>query len=247
MTLQPLLAYIPWHARDGVVRALTSPLMFALLAGIPLGTMTRDGGLASVATDPRMREFGTSLYLNFGSLAMTLGAVLQTSNVVALDRERQYYRFLFAHQVAPWMYYLQRYVVGIVLFVALFMLVPIVYSQVVLPVSILGALKAAVLFGTFVGSLALLCGAFTKRDGLALIGTYLVAASLQPPVVYAALPTWAQWLSKLLPPAHAAAEVRDAWMKGTTAVSADLWLTLGWTAGMLVTALFVIRRLPLAR
>jgi len=247
MTLQPLLAYIPWHARDGIVRALTSPLTFALLGGIPLATVPFEGGIASMATNPQMRDFGTSLYLNVGSLAMMLGAVLQMSNVVALDRERQYFRFLFAHQVAPWMYYLQRYVVGVALFAALFMLVPIVYSQVVVPVNILGALKAAVLFGAFVGSLALLCGAFTKREGLALIAVYLTAAMMQPPQVYAALPTWAQWFSKILPPAHAAAEVRDAWMKGVDAVPADLWLTLGWTAGMLAAALFVIRRLPLAR
>lgn len=247
MTLQPLLAYIPWHARDGIVRALTSPLMFALLAGIPLATMTYDGSLASVATDPRMREFGTTLYLNVGSLAMTLGAVLQMSQVVALDRERQFFRFLFAHQVAPWTYYLQRFVVGVALFAALFTLVPIIYSQVVLPVNILGALRAAVLFGAFVGALALLCGAFTKRDGLALIVIYLTAASIQPSQVYVELPTWAQWFSKILPPVDAAASVRNAWMRGTDAVPADLWLTLGWTAGMLAAALFVIRRLPLAR
>jgi hypothetical protein len=247
MTLQPLLSYIPWHARDGVVRALTSPLTFALLAGIPLATVPIEGGLAAMATDPQMRQFGTTLYLNVGSLAMTLGAVLQMSQVVALDRERQFFRFLFAHQVAPWTYYLQRFVVGVLLFTALFMLVPIVYSQVVLTVNILGALRAAVLFGAFIGSLALLCGAFTKRDGLALIIVYLTAATIQPPQVYAALPTWAQWFSKILPPAHAAGEVRDAWLRGADAVSADLWLTLGWTAGMLAAALFVIRRLPLAR
>jgi hypothetical protein len=247
MTLQPLLAYAPWHARDAIVRALAAPLIFALLVAIPLATVPSEGGLAAIATNPEWWKLFSSLYLNIGSLAMTLGAVLQVSQVVAIDRERQYFRFLFAHQVVPWMYYLQRFIVSVSLFVALFLLIPIVYSQLVLSVSILGAFKAALLAGTFIGSLSLLCGAFTKRDGLALIAVYLTASIIQPPQAVAALPTWVGGLSKLLPPVHNAKEVRDAWMNGAEAVPSDLWLTLGWTAGMLVAALFVIRRLPLAR
>lgn len=249
MTPRTLLAYAPWQARDGVVKALVSVVIFALIAGIPLATVPRsiEGGWSAFSTDPQMMEFARTLYFNIGGLAMLLGAIMQHSQVIALDRERQYFRFLFAHQVAPWAFYLQRYVVGLLMFSLFFMVIPLVFSKFVTPIPILGTLKATLFFGSFVGALAVLAGAITKKDGLLLIGVYLVSSALQQPSAYDALPTWAQWISKLLPSTYAAGAVRDAWLKGAPIVSADFWLVAGWTVGMLVAALVIIRRFPLAR
>lgn len=247
MTLRPLLTYLPWHLRDSAPRAFTAVVAFAVIAGLPLSTFPPQVPGGTFATDPQLQEIARTVYQQFGTLAMVLGAIIQMNQVAAMDREKQYFRFLFSHQVTPWMFYLQRYLVGVLLFVGVSMLIPLGYSWFVIPVSIGGWFLASLLFTLFLAALALLCGAITKRDGLLLIALYLVGNILQQLAAQGNITGWKLWLGKLLPASHAAGSLRDALMSGGDVSRSDLLLTGGWTIGMVVAALVLVKRLPLAR
>lgn len=247
MTLRPVLAYLPWHLRDAAPRAFTAVVAFAVLAGLPLSTFPPQVPGGTFATDPQLQEVARTIYSQIGSLAIVLGAIVQMNQVAAVDRDKQYFRFLFSHQVTPWIFYLQRYLVGVLLFVGVSMLIPLGFSWFVIPVSITGWFLASLLFTAYLAALALLCGAITKRDGLLLIGVFLVGSILQQLSAAGTLTGWKLWLGRILPASHAAGNVRDALMTGGDVATRDLLVSGSWTIGMLGAALFLVKRLPLAR
>lgn len=247
MTLQPLLAYLPWHLREAAARAVGPVIIFAVLGGLPLWGMAA-GNEEFVFTDPQVQEVVRQMYQGNVSLCLVIGGLLLMTRTVALDRERQHVRVLFAHQVPPAMFYLQRYVVGLLLFVALFSIVPLTFSWLALPVPVLGTLKAAALLGALVGALGLLCAAITQRDGLVLLALLLISTTLHELRKADVLPGWAEAIAWALPPIGFGTDLGSLLLRDAALPSGNaLVLVIGYTLGMLATALLVIRRAPLVR
>jgi uncharacterized membrane protein len=246
MNLRPLMAYLPWHARDVAVRVFAPFLVFLMLAGIPLGVFTGTTGLPLLGGEPRVQALAESLWGSTASLCILIGSVLLMNGSFALDREKQHVRVLFAHQVPPELFYLQRFAVGLALFAATFIFIPVLFSQIV-EVPILGTLLALLLTGFFIGSLLLLIGAVTQRDGLAFIGVFLVANVLQSATQSGNGPAWLRGLAWFLPPVKQVSDFSTAWLGGRTVEPQDLVLVLGYGIGMLVSALVLIKRAPLVR
>ena len=169
------------------------------------------------------------------------------NQVVALDREKQHFRFLLAHPVAAWEYYLQRFAVGLVLFVAAIALVPLTFSALVSDVPVIALMKAAALEGLLVGALATLCGVLVNKDGLALIGVFLLSKILQDLDKVDQLASWIEPIARGLPPIALEGEIRQQLLSGTAVASGDLLHVVAYAIGMLAVALFLVKRLPLAR
>jgi hypothetical protein len=246
MNLRPLIAYLPWHARDVAVKVFAPFLLFFVMAGIPLGVFSGQTEIPLFGGDPRLQDMALGAWRATSSLCITIGSILLMNGSFALDREKQHVRVLFAHQVPPELFYLQRFIVALSLFAASFILVPVIFSQIV-TVPILGTLLALLLSGFFLGSMLLLIGAITQRDGLVFIGTYLFSNVLQSITQAGAGPTWLRGLAWMLPPVKQLGDFSGAWLGGRTVEPQDLVLVLGYSIGMLVSALVLIKRAPLVR
>lgn len=246
MSLRPLIAYLPWHARDLAVKVFAPFLLFVVLAGIPLGTFAAQTGVPLFGGHERIQGLALSLWGSTSSLCILIGSVLLMNGSFSLDRERQHVRVLFAHPVRPELFYLQRFTVGLVLFASSFTLIPVIFSQIA-EVPILGTLLAVLLSAFFIGSMLLLIGAVTQKDGLAFIVTYMFSTVLQAVTQGGAGPEWLRGLAWFLPPVRQVSNFASAWLAGRTVEPADLVLVLGYGTGMLVSALVLIKRAPLAR
>lgn len=247
MTLRPLLAYAPWQARDAAVRALAPLFVVLAVAGLPLYAFMSSQELTDLTSDPRATEVALQVYDSAVSLAMLIGAFLLMGNSAALDRDKLHVRFLFAHPVAPEAFYLQRFLVSLVVSTAIFTVVPLGYSWLAVPVPVVGTMQAYLLIQVLIGSLAALCGAVTARDGFVLIITYISTSILQQLDRVDQLAPWLSTLSKGLPPLGAMERSADALIAGTAVVSNELMLVAGYALGLLVAALVIVKRAPLVR
>lgn len=242
----PLAAYARWQVRDSLGRVVATPLaIFTAMGVLPLWSAASSQGLASMRSGaaPGM---ALGIYTGVLSLAMTLGAMVAVSGVIATDRDRQYFRFLFSHQVPPWAYYLQRYVLSAVLFVVTMMLFPLGFGAVVEPVPVLAVGASSVLYVLLYGSLAMLCGALLNRDGVAFIAVVILGNVLQD-IPRNVAPAWARAIADALPPFHALGDLRQALLREAVIDRGDLLHVALYSGAMLAAALLVVRRAPLAR
>lgn len=249
MSATALLAYTRWHARDAFVRAISPVAIFAALALLNIWGLASRFGMAEIRAAGELQDGVRRFYDQMMPLAMTLGALTVGSGFVAVDRERGHVRFLFSAPIVSWQYYLSRLLVGMVSFTAAYALVPIGFGWLVFDVPILPVLASAALYATVFGSLGILAGALTQRDGAVVIVTTLLSMSLNLIVRAGAsgAPAWMVWAERLLPPIATADTVRTAWLAGVAPDPADLIRVLAYSAAMLVVALFTIHRAPLVR
>ena len=242
-----LALYARWQLRDAFLRALAPVVIFAGIAGILLWALVRQHTLAVMRQQGPLLEGALQIYGNLMELSMTLGAFVLVSGLLSADRMKQHYRFLFSRPVAPWRFYLQQFAISVVLFVAVFSLIPILFGLIFTPVPIVAVVKSATLYALLYGTLALLCGALVNKDGALLIGVAILATVLQQLERTNALPRWAGILADALPPLITAEALRARWLAERAIESGDLVLVLLYSLGMLVGALVLIRRTPLAR
>lgn len=247
MTLRPLLAYLPWQARDHAVRALAPLAIMVAIAGMTIFAYLRSNGLDSLVDNSEQVLFVQAVYAGVANLAVTLGAFLFMTASVALDREKQYVRFYFSHQVNPVAFYLQRFVVGLVVYVAVFSIAPLVVELALVDVHVWGSLAAFALNLVLVGGLAVLCGALTNRDGLALILSFIVIRTLQQILLQGLLPEWAEHVVRGLPPIETMTVVAKALIEGASVKLSEVIHVVGYGVGLLASGLFVMRRGALVR
>ncbi|MBX3132087.1 MAG: hypothetical protein KF689_01715 [Gemmatimonadaceae bacterium] len=247
MTLRPLLAYAPWHARDVLPRALVPLAVFAIVGGLPVFGYLRNQEIIDLANNATQADFVRAMFREVLPLAITLGAFLFMTQSVALDRDRQHTRFFFAHQVLPDAFYLQRFVVGLVVFVACFAPVPLVMQWLLPDLPVLGAFGALVIALVLVGGLTVLAGSLTRRDGLAVILTFIVVRTLQQLSQADVLADWADPIVRGMPPIQTMAELQRAFLTAAAFQWTDVVHVVGYGLGLLAAGLLVVRRSPLVR
>lgn len=243
----PLLGYVRWQAQDALPRALTPVLLFLLMAGLPLWSASTQFGLAAMDRPGDAQRDALQIYAAILPIAMTLGAVILASGLPATDREKQYFRFLFAKPVSVWQFYLQQFTVAVAMFVAAMALVPLGFSAIVTAVSVVAVIKSAFVYALLFGSLLTLCGSLVNKDGVALVGVAAISSILQGLAQGEGAPAWIGFLAHVLPPFRTADLVRSLWISGQPVNPADVALVIGYSLGMLAAALVLVRRLPLAR
>jgi hypothetical protein len=242
-----LLPYARWQLRDAVPKAAVPLAIFAVVAGFPLIFLAREHTLAVLRATGDPQTFAVTTYQNFLPLALALGAIILMSGGASLDRERQHVRFLFSRPVAPWLLYLQQFVLSIALFAVTTTAMPLFFSWMVIDVPVVAVLKSGALYALAYGSLALFCGALFNRDGFAYIGAMLLTITLQTADRAGQLGTILSGLSKALPPFVALGQVRTAWLTGGAADAGDLQRVIAYGLGMTIVALWLIHRRPLVR
>ncbi len=247
MMAATLRAYLPWHLRDVAVRALVPMASYLVIGGIPMLAL-HASQQAKANPDPALLSEGfASIYRAVGPLCCTLGGFMMMSQSVALDRERQHVRFLFATPVAPAAFYLQRFLVALVAFVALFLPVPLTMWALGADVTILGSIVGLVSALVLIGGLTTLAAALTHKDGVVVILIYVLTQTLQQLAAQDVLWEWARPFVRGLPPVHSLSEAMKSVFQGTDWPVTDLIHVNGYGLGLLVAGLLVVRRAPLVR
>lgn len=247
MTVKLLIAYVPWLARDIIARAFV-PLALALIfGGMPIGVAVKSRPSGTPLTPDGLADVVGLVFVNVVPLCLTLGAFLFMTRSIAEDRERQYVRFLFAHPVRPADFYLTRFVVGLVVFAACFVPVPLAARAFGADVSIVNALMALVAMFVLIGGLTTLCAALTNKDGVALIATYVGVQLLQRLASQDILYDWARPFARGLPPIGSLDPLLRSLLSGGDWPVTDLVHVIGYGLGLLAAGLLVIRRAPLVR
>jgi hypothetical protein len=241
------LAYFPWQLRDTAVKALAPALVFALMVTPTLMAMRSQQPDVDLRTDPAGIELGLSVFQNMAVFSIWIGGMIMMTDVVAMDRDRQFYRFLFSKPVVPWQFYLQRFVIGLVALVAVYALVPVIYSAMVTPVPIGHTLLAVGLMGLLLGGMATFVGSLTRRDGFATVLLYMVTSVLQSASQADALADWLDPVVRMLPPVVKFAAARTLLLQGVMPEPEVLWHVGLYGAGLAALGLFLVKRLPLAR
>jgi hypothetical protein len=247
MSAAARLAYLPWQLRDSAVKALAPALIFALMASPTLMAMRASQPSIDFRTHPSGIALAASLFQNMAVFSIWIGGLLVMSEIVAMDRDRQYYRFLFSKPVVPWQLYLQRFVVGLVAFVAVYALVPVVFSALVTPVPVGHTVIAVALMGVLLGGMMTLVSALTRRDGFGTVIVYLITSVLQSASRADALADWMDPIARALPPVVKYADARTLLLQGVMPEAEVLWHIGLYGAGMAAVGLYLVKRLPLAR
>ena len=247
MTLRPLLAYLPWQARDMAVRGLAPLAIMLVVGGIPAFAFLRGQDVVDFANNTQQADFVRTVYQSVATLAITLGSFLIMTSSIALDRDKQHVRFFFSHQVSPVGYYLQRFAVGMVIFLSLFALVPGSIELFMTDVNFLGSLAAFAIPLILVGGLTVLAASLTNRDGLALILSFIIIRTLQQLSAQDLLKEWMKPVVRGLPPIETMTQLSRALVEGNALQATDVVHVVGYGLGMLAAGLFVMRRSPLVR
>lgn len=245
MSATPLAAYTKWHVWETLPRLATPVALFLVLGAMPIATFANARGIDALQLPGEEQRQALMIYTQMLMLCITLGSIVVASGIIALDRERQYFRFLFSHPVVPWQFYLQKYLISALLFALVMMVIPVGFSLVVTDVPVLAVALSSLLYALLYGSLAMLCGALLNKDGIAFIAVIVVSSSLQE--TRQLLPTWLAHVADALPPFKVADGVRRALLNGAAVDTGDLLHVIAYSAGMLVAALVFVRRAPLAR
>lgn len=151
--------YLPWLARD----VATGPgLIYLAVLAVVAVILFRLRSQAGITVPPGMMQ-------REGFESVLLVAVLiATGGMVSTDVHQGFYRAWFAKPIAPWWYYLQRWLLGGVLL----LLAPLVLGAILVMVrgegtGITWALMATLALGyLLIGSMVLLLSTWTRLDWL---------------------------------------------------------------------------------
>ena len=236
-----LLRYARWQLTDYLrERGISTLVLGAVVLLVPVLV----GGDAVDAIAP------TFLADNVGRLGI-LAALFALNGISSIDRQRGYFRFLFAKPVGVPRFYAQDFAVrliGVLGVAALLLAVFTARTGIAFPLWAIGHI--AVTF-VLVGGVGFLLSAITHRDGVALVAVYVATALLRGgvdalgwfgmgpagvlrPVVHA------------LPPFHLLDPLRDALATGTPVGAGDLLWVLAYGLGAFAAGLVVLRHRPLS-
>lgn len=229
------------------VRGLAPLAILLVVGGLPTYAFLDGQDVVDLANNSMQADTVKAIYQGVASLAITLGAFLFMSSSVALDRDKQHVRFFFSRQVNPVNYYLQRFVVGMLLFLALFAIVPGAIELFLTDVNVLGSIGAFAISLVLVGGLTVLAAALTNRDGLALILSFVIIRTLQQLSTQDLLPDWMEPVVRGLPPIETMTQLSKAFVEGNTFQTTDLIHVVGYGLGLLAAGLIVMRRSALVR
>jgi hypothetical protein len=209
---------------------LLVPLLFA-------GPLAPDSAAALVAINVP----------NFALLA-TLFALNGLSGV---DRQRGYFRFLFAKPVrVPW-YYAQAFAVRAVGVLVVTLALLAAYALATRSPLAWWALAYVALTYLLVGGVGFLVGSITHHDGIVLVVVFVLTAvaRLAVPAATAFGPRAGgalQFVAALLPPFHLLDPARDALAAGAAPAPGHLTWALAYGLGCLAAGLLVLRHRPLS-
>ncbi|MGH7665288.1 MAG: hypothetical protein ACRENI_13510 [Gemmatimonadaceae bacterium] len=237
--------YALWQLRD-----------YAFERGLPTLLV---GALLLLATTIGIREsFGaewrelpvagdiaeTAFTAMLGTFAL-LATILATNHVVANDRRRGYYRFLFAKPVRVERFYAQAYLLNGAGFVVVVALVMAGFSALLHPVWLPGAFAVAAGLYVALGGICFLASTLTRFDWLLAAALWMLGRMLRALYPAEHGPA-ARVLDVLLPPVHMSDPVNRAFLAGELPPAGALAWYLGYGLLAVMAGLLVLRSRSLA-
>lgn len=243
------LAYARWQAVDALWQRLALPLGLTMLFTVAgFYSMRNMGPLRPDfwATDEGVRFSGMMLRQAM-SMFIPLAVLMGTNGIVAHDRQKGFFRFLFSKPVPVPGFYLSAYLVHAALATAAAALVAVAIGWYAAPQPVLGAAAACALTFGLLGSLLFLLSTLVYQDGLLFIIIWMSTLMLRQVEPNMKAGHWLHAAVRVLPPTHRLDAVRDSLYAGQAWPAADAWHVLGYGGACLVLGVLALRRLPLAR
>lgn len=245
MTLKSLIAYVPWQLRDILPRAFVPMVLFGVFAGLPIAVATSSH--APEMTPEQFGQFLRTIFTGVAPLCFTLGGFLFMTRSIAEDRERQHTRFYFSHPVSPSAFYLSRFVVGLMAFLACFLPVPLAFLAYGADISLLGTMGAMLVALLLIGGLTTVCAALSNKDGVVLIIAYVASQAVHRAVEQGLTSAALRPLAAVLPPIDTMNDVMETMLRAGSWDLGDIAHVALYGLGLLAVGLFLLRRGPLVR
>jgi ABC-type transport system involved in multi-copper enzyme maturation permease subunit len=213
------------------------------LAIMPPRLIAKYGGVEG-AHAVLMQDVNEQFLRTFLGVVVFLGALFATNGIVADDRKKGYYRFLFSKPVSPSRYYGQSFVINWIGFVVVACGMTLIYGALVAPmISVPLVYVFALMFLMYAG-IAFALSATARWDWLSLVAMTVFASFM-----------WGRFgdstsvlakLLYLLPPLHRTAEIYDAVAKRTPVDTTLLAWFGGYGVACYLIGLVVLRYRRLA-
>jgi len=174
---------------------------------MPPALIARYGGLEG-AHAVLNRDMNELFLRTFLGVVVYLGALFATNGIVAEDRKKGYYRFLFSKPVSPSRYYGQGFVINWVGFVVVSCAMALLYGALVGPLITAPLIYVMALMFLMYAGIAFALSATARWDWLSLVAVTVFASFM-----------WGRFgestsvlakLLYLLPPLHRTAEIYEA-------------------------------------
>jgi hypothetical protein len=179
---------------------------------------------------------------------LVIAILMAAGGVAGTDIRQGYYRALFSKPLAPWWFYLQRWLVGAVVVLTIPLWLALAFQLVFgvgggLSWGLFGGIALAYLL---VGGAVLLVSTVTSRDWLVVFLIYFLQVRLHDVAIWLSgsgqdVPAAVATLLTVLPPFHKIA------IQGPPLSGADLAHVLGYGGGMVVAALAIFVWRPLGQ
>jgi len=170
-----------------------------------------------------------------------------TNGIVAQDRQKGFFRFLFSKPVPVPGFYGSAYLIHAVLATAGAAAVASGIGWYATPQPVLGVAMACALTFALLGSLLFLLSTLSYQDGLLFIVVWVLTLILRQVEPTMKAGHWLHTAVRVLPPTQHLDAVRDALYAGQPWQATDLWHVLAYGGTCLVLAAVALRKLPLAR
>ena len=242
------LAYARWLLLDYLWQRLLLPLVLAaLLVTGMLYSVSGQSSKPGFWTSPDGVRFALIVLRQVMGTFLPLAVLMAMNGVVAQDRQKGYFRFLFSKPVPVTGFYVSAFVVHLVAAAAAAGLLAAALGAFSAPQQVVGVALACALTFVLLGSLLFLFSVLTYQDGIVFILLWvatLLARQLEP----ALRPGhWMHSAVRVLPPTHRLDAVREALYTAQPVPMNDLWHVLAYGGACFALAVVALRKLPLAR
>jgi hypothetical protein len=255
-------AYALWQTRDWAFDRGAPTLLVLLMLGylsvapaissvsyrlsqLPPKAIARLGGM-DAAHAAMIKDVSRLVLGQFLGPMVFLGVLLAMHGIVASDRTKGFYRFLFSKPVGHVRYYAQAFAIHWVGFVAVVAGLALLYEHFVVPVLSPPLVLAVAAMFLLYGGIAFLLSTCMRLDWLGLLAATVLSTALWGK--YGASSSWLAKLLYLLPPLHRTNEIYGKLAEGAMLNAYLLEWLAGYGLACLVAGFVVLhfRRMAIA-
>lgn len=236
-----LSRYALYQARDYLVERGIHTFFIGVVLFFPIFLTLFGVGSTARLPDDMLRDSLIALLPMYGFIAV----VIAINGIVSGDRQRGYFRFLFAKPVSPIRYYAQAFLVngaGTVAITGVLVLLLAWLAHRPFPWHVL---TYVAVYYVAAGGVGFALSAITRFDWIALAIVWWMAQLLRT-----LAPLLGRWyhdvLHVVLPPAHLLAELAESLARGTPLAASSMLWVLGYGMLGMLLGLAAIRFRPLA-
>lgn len=243
------MAYARWQLLDASWQRVALPFVLSLLVVVAAFYSMRGmaAGHPDFYTNSDGRRFTAQLLKQVMGTYIPLAVLMGANGIIALDRQKGYFRFLFSKPVPVPGYYVSAFLIHGAIASAGAALLAAIIGWYATPQPVLQVAAACALTFALLGSILFFLSTLTYQDGLVFILIWVLTLILRQIEPAMKVGHWMHTAVRILPPTHRLDAVREALYAGHEWAMTDVWHVLAYGGACFVLALIALRRLPLAR